>query len=124
MIPKPMLSLVGKKLNLGSLIAEFPGLLSLGHLAHLRADELTVEHLDAIASALKSPIPFNEELKTAAVEFLRGRDINAVCDLIQSPESVRDIVIFLKGGFSELKLNHVSGQNDGHIIDIDPLFIS
>lgn len=98
-----LLSLVGQKLNLASLVQEYPGLMKLGHLMSLRANQLTVEHLQEIAGALNTDIPMTSEVQAAVVQFLKGKDIDAVCDLIQSPESVRDVVTFFKGGFKELR---------------------
>lgn len=113
-----LLSLIGQKLNLGSLVQEYPGLLKLGHLASLRANQLTVEHLREIASALGTDVPMTEELQSAVISFLRGKDIDSVCDLIQSPESVRDVVAFFKGGFKELREYRPA---EPLLIEADPL---
>lgn len=113
-----LLSLIGQKMNLGSLVQEYPGLLKLGHLASLRANQLTVEHLREIASALGTDIPMTEELQSAVISFLRGKDIDSVCDLIQDPESVRDVVMFFKGGFKELREYRPA---EPLLIEADPL---
>lgn len=117
----PLMNLIAPHLNLAGLVKEFPGLTKLGHLASLRSVDLTVEHLDEIASALEVSIPVTEELKRALVAFLGGQDIHSVCDLIQSPESVRDVIEFLRGGFRNLRELHAIDHNP--VADHDNLFI-
>lgn len=87
------------------LLGQYPGLLQLADLKDLKAKDLRVEHAQRIADAFKVQIPFNDELVGAFVALLRGKNIHAVGDLIQSPESIGELVAFFKGGFKAVSSN-------------------
>lgn len=118
----PLLGMIAPHLKLHTLLKEFPGLAKLGHLTNLEAKDLSVDHLNDIARALNADIPVTEELKVATVAFLQGQDINSVCDLIQSPESVRDVIEFLRGGLRNLRELHAIDHNP--VVGHDNLFLS
>jgi len=78
-------------------------LLPLLSLKDKRLEDLTIDELGQASSAFGIDVPVTSELKTAAIALLHGKDLNTVSDLIQSPESVTQLVTFLKGGFDSLK---------------------
>lgn len=63
---------------------------------------LSLEDIDAIAATFNFKIKATEELKAAAVALMRGKDINTVADLVKSPESVKQLIEFVKNGSGEL----------------------
>lgn len=65
-----------------------------------RANQLTVGDLRSVAQALNSDIPVGEELLSATVELLKGKDINDVSELIQSREAIEELIVLVKGGLS------------------------
>lgn len=89
--------------GLGTIFAEYPGLLALKPLLALKTGDLTVDHVDQIAKAFRTELPVTEEIRNAAVELLKGRNINEVADMIQQPESIHDLVLFFKEGLSGLQ---------------------
>jgi hypothetical protein len=91
-----------QKFKFAELLSEFPGILQLGHLKEKKANQLTKEDIQAIGGAFNMAIPFTDEIQTAFISWLKGNDIDSVCDLIQNPESVLQIVQFFKGGYNTL----------------------
>jgi hypothetical protein len=91
-------------LNLAAmqLLAKYPKLVGLSDMLKLRANQLDRSHFDRLAEAIGVEIPISDEVQNAILHLLRGKDINYVADLIQSPESVVEIVNFAKGGFRGL----------------------
>lgn len=75
-------------------IAKFLPLL---HLRGKRLEDVTTEELSKIAEILGIKVNVNDELKRAGMALLRGDDINTVADMIQSPESIQKIMLFLQG---------------------------
>lgn len=90
------------QLALVQLLGKYPKLVGLSDMLHLRANQLNRGHLERVARALDVELPFGDELVNAFVELLKGKDINAVSDLIQSPESVGELILFLRGGYKGL----------------------
>lgn len=94
-------------MNALTLLAKYPGLLELQPLAKKRADELSREDLRLIASAFKLRVPFSDELQDAFLSLLKGKNIHEVSDLIQSPESLNDIVSFFSHGYKGLSKSQI-----------------
>lgn len=84
------------------LAAKYPRLLGLSDLLHLRVNQITKDHLVRVADAVGVAIPFNDEIVNAFIALLRGKNINDVADLLQSPESVGALITFLQGGYRSL----------------------
>lgn len=84
------------------LIAKYPKIVGLSDMLSLRANQLEKVHLERVADALGIEIPFNDEIINALIELLRGKDIDTVADLIQSPDSIGELVTFLRGGYKGL----------------------
>lgn len=104
------------------LAAKYPKLFGLSDMLGLRANQLTKSHLRRVADALEVEVPFNDEIVHAFVELLRGKDINAVSDLIQSPESVGELITFLKGGYRGLV--EAKSEQTGFTVEADAFFIN
>jgi ribosomal protein L12E/L44/L45/RPP1/RPP2 len=64
--------------------------------------EITVDDLSLVINALNLKVQPTEELRLAAVELLKGRDIDSVADLIKSPESIAMIGNFIQGRKQEI----------------------
>ena len=90
------------KASFVQLAAKYPRLLDLSDLLHLRVNQITKEHLIRVADAVGVAIPFNDEIVEAFIALLRGKNINDVADLLQSPESVGALITFLQGGYKSL----------------------
>lgn len=75
-------------------IAKFLPLL---HLRSKRLEDVTTEELNMIAEILGIKVNVNDELKRAGMALLRGDSIDTVADMIQSPESIQKIMLFLQG---------------------------
>lgn len=74
-----------------------------------RLEDLTLDELRGIKDILGLKVNVTQELKDAAMELLAGKDLDTVSDMIKSPESVQQLVLFLKGG--------LSGVADADVID-------
>lgn len=79
-------------------IAKFLPLL---HLKDKRLEDVTEGELAQVAAILGIRIDINEELKKAGMALLRGENIHTVADMIQSPESIQKIMLFLQGKTKE-----------------------
>lgn len=84
------------------LLAKYPKLATLGDIANLRSNQISVAHLERIADAFNVQIPVTPEVTEAFVALLKGHNVNDVADLIQSPESMTDLITFFRGGFRGL----------------------
>lgn len=91
-----------------SLLAKYPKLAGLSDMLQLKSNQLDRSHLIRIADAFGATVPLNEGTQNAFVALLKGKDINDVADMIQSPESVQDVVAFFTGGFSRLNKLHAT----------------
>lgn len=72
-----------------------------GQLASLRdrrLESLTPEEISGIAKMFGVNVEVTDELKAAGMALLAGEDLDTVGDMIQSPESVAQLVQLLKGG--------------------------
>lgn len=117
-------------LAVAQLLGQYPKLLELGDMVGIKANQLTPTHLQRVAAAFNVALPFTDELVAAFVDLLKGKDVNSVADAIQSPDSIRDIVLFFKGGYHELvalrKQMEADSQPDDAIAfdaDAESLFI-
>lgn len=59
--------------------------------------DLTIEDLGLLQSALGLNIRITPELQIAALGLLQGKSIDTVADLVQSPESLQQLVSLVKG---------------------------
>lgn len=97
------------------LAGKYPKLLGLSDMLGMSANQLTPKHVVRIADAFGVVIPFNDEVVQAFIAMLKGHNIHQVSDLIQSPESVGEIVAFIRGGFngvSNLKEPEIGFKED------------
>lgn len=97
-----LLSTLSSKFQLPTLLAEYPGLLQLGYLKDKRASELSIDDIGALGNAFGVSLPLTEEVQTALVAWFRGHNIDSVCDILQSPDSVVQVVQFIKGGLTAI----------------------
>lgn len=105
------------------LLAKYPKLAGLSDMLKLRANQLNRSHFDRIADALGMEVPFSEEVQNAFLHLLRGKDINYVADLIQSPEAVVELVTFATSGVKGLS-KAKSADESGFDPEASALFIS
>lgn len=61
-------------------------------------ESLTADEIGGMAKAFGLDVQVTEELKAAGMALLAGRDLNTVNDMIQSPESIMQLVSLLKNG--------------------------
>lgn len=73
-------------------------LFALAPLLGRRLDDLSIEELGDIGRTLGIQLDVTDELKQAGLALLQGKSIDTVAELVQSPESVAQLVAFLKGG--------------------------
>lgn len=92
------------------LASMFPqlNLMKVMNLAHLKdklITELTLSDLTSVRDAVipGASIPISDELKDAALHMLRGDDIHKVADMIQSPESISQLMTLFTHGVSGLQ---------------------
>lgn len=64
-------------------------------------DDLTLDDLRCIAGVLGLELAITDELKKAGMALLQGKDIHTVADMIQSPESIAQLLQFLQGKSQE-----------------------
>lgn len=75
-----------------------------GHLKSMGGrtlSSLSAEEIGAIAKGFGLHVQISDELKAAGMALLAGKDLNTVNDMIQSPESVLQLVSLLKNGVGE-----------------------
>lgn len=61
-------------------------------------ESLTADEIGGLAKAFGLNVQITDELKAAGMALLAGKDLNTVNDMIQSPESVLQLVSLLKNG--------------------------
>lgn len=88
----------------------------------MSANQLTPEHVARIGDAFGVKIPFNDEVVNAFIAMLKGHNIHQVSDLIKSPESVGEIIAFIRGGFNGVST--MKEPEPGFTADAQSLFIS
>lgn len=67
------------------------------YLAGRRLDELTMLDFRRVADTFGIKVDLTEELKLAGLALMQGQNINTVADMIQSPQSVAQLMNFLRG---------------------------
>lgn len=80
----------------------FGTLMKLLPLGAKQFDELTLSDLQLVGTTLGLEVDITPELKTAAIQLLAGNNINSVAELIQSPESIQQLITFIHGGISAI----------------------
>lgn len=63
---------------------------------------LSMEELRDIGDTLGLKVRVTDELRDAALALLKGKSLDTVSDLVQQPESIRQLVTFLKGGVKSI----------------------
>lgn len=79
----------------------FAKLMPFAHLLDKQITDLTPADIDGVLGVLGVQVNVTEELRSAGLALLQGRDINSVADMIQSPESVQQLVAMLSGPVSD-----------------------
>lgn len=79
----------------------FAKLLPLLALKGKSLQDLSLEDLGLVASTLGIRVSVTEELKQAGIALLKGENIDTVADMIQSPDSIRQVMLFLQGKTEE-----------------------
>ena len=100
------------------MIGHLGGLAQLAALRNRRLESLTREELGGLAKAFGINVPITEELRTAGLELLKGKSLDSVADMIQSPESVAQIAAFFAGGVKNLTDAQAEADEDEYIINI------
>ena len=100
------------------MIGHLGGLAQLAALRNRRLESLTREELGGLAKAFGINVPVTEELRVAGLELLKGKSLDSVADMIQSPESVAQIVTFLTGGVKSLTDAQAEADEDEYIINV------
>lgn len=67
-------------------------------LLNRQVESLSNEEVADIAESFGIQVELTDELRAAGLALLRGQDISTVSDMIKKPESVQQLVGFLKGG--------------------------
>lgn len=63
-----------------------------------QVESLSDEEVAEVAESFGVRVELTDELREAGLALLRGQDISTVADMIKKPESVGQLVSFLKGG--------------------------
>lgn len=82
----------------------FAKLMPFAHLLDKQITDLTPADIDGVLGALGVQVNVTDELRAAGLALLQGRDIDSVADMIQSPESVQQLVAMLAGPVSDEKI--------------------
>lgn len=85
-----------------------------------RFEELTLEDLQLVGTVLDLNVEVTPELKQAAFELLAGNNIHSVSELIQSPESIQQLITFFQGGISALSTPSVI-EGEGWAYNVEDL---
>lgn len=85
-----------------------------------KLDELTLNDLKLVGTTLGIQVEITPELKEAAYKILAGENIHSVADLIQSPESIQQLITFIHGGISALAPT-TAIDGDGWALNVEDL---
>lgn len=61
-----------------------------------KIEDLTLEDLSKVKSVLKLDIELTEDLRKAGIALLKGSGINTAAELIQSPDSIQQLLSFFQ----------------------------
>lgn len=84
----------------------------LAPLMNRRLESLTLEELRDISTTLDLKIKVTEELKNAALSLLQGKSLDTVADMVTQPESIQQLVLFLKGGITSIADAEIENHPD------------
>lgn len=103
----------------------FAKLMPFAHLLDKQITDLTTEDIDGVLDALGVQVNVTEELRSAGLALLQGRDINSVADMIQSPESVQQLVAMFTRpatdeGLASIEVSNMYGHEPIGIPYVDP----
>lgn len=84
----------------------------LAPLMNRRLESLTLEELRGISNDLGLKIKVTEELKNAALSLLQGKSLDTVADMVTQPESIQQLVLFLKGGITSIAEAEIENHPD------------
>lgn len=87
-------------------------LVKLAPLMNRRLESLTLDELKGISDTLGFKVAVTEELKSAALSLLQGKSLDTVADMISQPESLQQIVLFLKGGITSIADAEIENHPD------------
>lgn len=87
-------------------------LASLSKLLPRRLESLTLEEIKGISDAFGVKVSVTNELRDAALALLQGKSLDTVADMIQSPESIQQLVLFLKGGLTHVADAEIENHPD------------
>lgn len=89
------------------------GFAPLAKLKDRRLESLSVAELKEITTMVGlDKLKVTDELKTAGLALLQGKSLDTVSDLINSPESVAQLVTFLKGGMKSIASTEMEDHPD------------
>lgn len=94
------------------MMANLLQLASLGKLLPRRLESLTLDELKGVSEVLGVKIHVTDELREAALALLEGKSLDTVADMIQSPESIQQLVLFLKGGITHVAEAEIENHPD------------
>jgi hypothetical protein len=77
-------------------------------------EELDLNDLNNIIEVLNLNVTPNEELRLAALQILKGRDIDTVSDLIKSPEAIAELGNFIRGRQAQVPMDEGKLQQCPH----------
>lgn len=84
----------------------------LAPLMNRKLESLTLEELRGVSADLGLKIKVTEELKNAALSLLQGKSLDTVADMITQPESIQQLVVFLKGGATSIAEAEIENHPD------------
>lgn len=103
----------------------FAKLAPFAHLLDKQITDLTPSDIDGVLGALGVQVNVTDELRSAGLALLQGRDINSVADMIQSPESVQQLVAMFARPVldNEIAFHEVSqtyGSESAPVLYVEP----
>lgn len=93
-------------------MADLLKLAALAGLKNRRLESLSLDDLRNVSDALGFKVSVTDELKSAALALLKGKSMDTVADLIQQPESIQQLVLFLKGGVTAVADAEIENHPD------------
>lgn len=81
-------------------------------LLNRKLDSLSTDEVREIGQAIGLKVTVTEELKDAALALLKGKSLDTVADMIQHPESIQQLVLFMKGGIQSVAEAEIENHPD------------